>query len=72
MNKQIKNKRKRNQMIFKVYKKSGKPFKSGLWINTVKGETINPYTQQEAFIFQEDESVVDKHILLWITPINEN
>jgi hypothetical protein len=43
----------------KVSKKSNKPFKSSLKINTIKSITINPNTSMPAFTFFEDESVVD-------------
>jgi hypothetical protein len=43
----------------RVYKKSGKPFKSGHKINTVKGLTCNPNTDLLAYTFIEDESIVD-------------
>jgi len=43
----------------KVYKPSGKPFKSGNAVNTVKGVTINEHTNEPAYYFEEDESVVD-------------
>jgi hypothetical protein len=46
----------------KVVKKSGKPFKSGLKVNTVKSVTENPNTNKPAFTFYEDESVVDVFI----------
>ena len=46
----------------KVYKKSGKPFKSGEKINTVKNEIVNPYTGKPAFTFLEDDSIVDQYI----------
>lgn len=46
----------------KVKKKSGKPFKSGLKVNTVKKLTHNPNTKKPAFFFEEDQSVVDAHI----------
>jgi sporulation protein YlmC with PRC-barrel domain len=39
-----------------------KPFKSGFKVNTVKEITINPNTQKPAFLFIEDDSVVDCHI----------
>ncbi len=49
----------------KVKKTSGggnkfepKPFKSGLKINTIKGVTIDPYSNKLAFTFVEDESCV--------------
>ena len=45
----------------KVKKISRKPFKSGNKINTIKGEGINPYTGKVAYIFEEDESIVDKY-----------
>lgn len=44
----------------KVRKKSGKPFKSRNKTNTVKGTTTNPHTGKPAFIFFEDDSVVDQ------------
>lgn len=47
-------------MQIKVTKISGKPFKSGLKINTVKSTTINPNTNKEAYTFYEDDSIVDK------------
>lgn len=43
----------------KVIKISGKPFKSRLKTNTVKGIVINPNTNKEAYTFLEDDSVVD-------------
>lgn len=39
--------------------KEPKPFKSGLKFNTIKGLTINPNTNKEAFTFEEDESCVN-------------
>jgi len=48
----------------RVSKKSGKPFKSGNKINTVRGTTINPHTDKPAFIFVEDDSVVDQYICI--------
>lgn len=36
-----------------------KPFKSGFQVNTVAGVTVNSHTGQPAYIFMEDESVVD-------------
>lgn len=38
----------------RVKKHSGKPFKSGLLINTVKDLCINPNTGKVAFTFNED------------------
>ena len=46
----------------KVRKRSGKPFKSGEKINTVKGETTNPNTGKPAYTFYEDDSIVDQQI----------
>ena len=48
----------------KVKKKSGKPFLSGLKINTVKDITINPYDPKHrlAYSFLEDNSVVNCNI----------
>ena len=46
----------------KVRKRSGKPFKSGNKINTVKGEAINPYTEKPGYIFYEDNSIVNQEI----------
>lgn len=43
----------------KVYKKSCSPFKSGEKIATVKGFTINEYTNKISFTFEEDESSVE-------------
>ena len=43
----------------KVRKISGKPFKSGSKINTVSKITENPNTNNLAFSFLEDESLVD-------------
>lgn len=47
----------------KVMKKSGKPFKSQLQMNTVNSVTINENTNNPAFTFVEDSSVVDCHII---------
>lgn len=43
----------------KAYKKSGKPFKSGEKVGTVKGIVVNPNSGKYAFTFEEDETVVD-------------
>lgn len=45
----------------KVQKISGKPFKSTLKINTVKGVVINQQDPKNrlAFIFYEDDSIVN-------------
>lgn len=42
-----------------VQKRSGKPFKSGLFTATVKTCERNPYTGLWGFTFEEDESIVD-------------
>ncbi len=46
---------------FKVKKKSGKPFKSMLKINTAIGiaKNENDPNKKDAFIFKEDDSVVN-------------
>jgi len=46
---------------FKVKKKSGKPFKSMLKINTAVGtvKNENDPNKKDAFIFKEDNSVVN-------------
>ena len=54
----------------KVKKESGKPFKSTFLINTVKDVVINPNTNNKAFSFIEDESLVDCHQC--ISAINEH
>lgn len=45
----------------KVEKRSGKPFKSTLKINTVKGTKINEQDPKRrmAYTFEEDDSVVN-------------
>lgn len=47
----------------KVYKVSGKPFKSRNKVNTVKEFTTNKYTNKPACTFFEDDSAVDLFIL---------
>ena len=43
-----------------VYKhKSGKPFKSGLKVNTVNGVIIHPILDIPAYTFEEDDSYVE-------------
>jgi len=43
----------------KVRKKSGRPFKSGLLVNTVAEIIAHPYRPgKSAFIFDEDDSAV--------------
>lgn len=51
---------------------SPKPFKSGRQINTVKEVVINPYTNNEAFSFIEDESVVDCKLCSLVPEDNKN
>ncbi len=49
-----------NNIGKKVYKpKSGKPFKSGLKINTVKGVINHPILNIPAYTFEEDDSYVE-------------
>jgi len=43
----------------RVAKTSGKSFKSGHKVNTVKGLTCNPNTNLLAYTFVEDNSIVD-------------
>lgn len=43
----------------KVFKTSGKPFKSKLKVNTVKGLTDHPILKIPAFTFVEDDSIVE-------------
>lgn len=49
---------------FKVKKKSGKPFKSMLKVNTAIGSVKNENdpNKKDAFIFKEDDSVVNVDI----------
>lgn len=44
----------------RVRKYSGKPFKSGLKINTVKGEVDHPVLHIPAYTFEEDDSIVEQ------------
>lgn len=44
-----------------VEKRSGKPFKSKSTTNTICGICINPNSAKIAYIFDEDESIVDCH-----------
>lgn len=43
----------------KVQKLSGKPFKSGFKVNTIKAFVVNPNTYLPAYLFEEDDSTVD-------------
>lgn len=43
----------------KVIKRTGKPFKSALKVNTVKAMLQHPYTPHKAFSFHEDNSLVE-------------
>ena len=43
----------------KVYKKSGKPFKSSSKVNTVKAIINHPILNIPAFEFEEDDSYVE-------------
>ena len=55
--------------MFQVKKKSGKPFKSGKKVNSVKGIVINENDPQKrnAYIFYDDDSVVNIDICEIIT-----
>jgi hypothetical protein len=44
-----------------VKKVSGKPFKSKLKINTVKGFAVHPITLKISLTFIEDDSIVEAH-----------
>lgn len=44
-----------------VEKLSGKPFKSGLLVATIKGAVQSPYSGRLALEFYEDDSVVDAY-----------
>ena len=50
--------------MFQVKKKSGKPFKSGKKVNSVKGIVTNENDPQKrnAYIFYDDDSVVNTDI----------
>lgn len=43
----------------RVQKKTGKPFKSQLKVNTVKGFTVNQHTGKPSLTFLEDDSDVE-------------
>ena len=47
----------------KVKKLSGKPFKNGERINTVKNILINPKTDKVALTFENDKSIVDLTVI---------
>ena len=55
--------------MFQVKKKSGKPFKSGKKVNSVKGIVTNENDPQKrnAYIFYDDDSVVNIEICEIIT-----
>jgi len=51
-----------NEQLFigkKVRKISGKPFKYGGKISTVRGVVTNPHTGRDAYTFDEDDSYVE-------------
>jgi len=50
-----------------VRKRSGRPFKSGNKIGTIREFTINPHTGNPAVYFREDDSVVD---LMTLEPLH--
>lgn len=43
----------------RVRKKSGRPFKSRLKVNTVREVVVNVHTNKRAFAFVEDDSAVN-------------
>lgn len=43
----------------KVTKKSRKPFKSSLKVNTIKGYQMHPTTNKICYTFDEDDSYVE-------------
>lgn len=45
----------------KVEKLSGKIFKSGSKVNTIKGLSVNPNTNKVGLTFNEDDSIVDAY-----------
>ena len=55
--------------MFQVKKKSGKPFKTGKKVNSVKGIVTNENDPQKrnAYIFYDDDSVVNIDICEIIT-----
>ena len=55
--------------MFQIKKKSGKPFKSGKKVNSVKGIVTNENDPQKrnAYIFDDDDSVVNTDICEIIT-----
>lgn len=55
--------------MFQAKKKSGKPFKSGKKVNSVKGIVTNENDPQKrnAYIFYDDDSVVNTDICEIIT-----
>ncbi len=48
----------------RVRKESNHPFKSTRQVNTLLKETVNPHTGRIAWTFEEDDSIVDAHILV--------
>ncbi|EBS4516560.1 hypothetical protein DQT32_04000 [Salmonella enterica subsp. enterica serovar Braenderup] len=52
-----------------VEKRSGNPFKSGLYYGTVKTCERNPYTGLWGFTFEEDESIVDIKQCRYVTHV---
>lgn len=51
------------EILDKVIKKSGKPFKYGGKIGTIKEFTINPNCNKQAVVIAEDNSIVNIEIL---------
>jgi len=42
----------------KIAKRSGKPFKSGRKVNTIKEFVVHPQTGQPGITFEEDDSIM--------------
>lgn len=55
----------------KVTKKSRKPFKSGLKVNTIKGYIIHSITQLISYKFEEDDSYVEVRRCVPLTLLSE-
>ena len=56
----------------RVIKKSGKPFKSGLKVGTIKDFTKNPHSGHDAVVMEEDGTIVNIQMIkpLSLTSIN--
>jgi hypothetical protein len=54
----------------KVRKVSGKPFKSGKRMGTIKELTVNPDSGKPAIVLREDDSIVDIYRCKLVMPFN--